>query len=149
MSYWNGWWLSIGCSLNAFHSRMWNWVRLPIRNPVFPQTPRLPLDKEKLRIPTKLRKNERRTKEIISFLCRVTITSPFRWQSSCKTSDARVERRKTREIQKEKRVFLLFPSAKYIRHLWWQSSCMRHKTLNDEKMGNLVKGWRVEWMTFV
>ena len=29
---------------------------MPIRNPDFPQSPRLPLDKEKLRIPTKLRK---------------------------------------------------------------------------------------------
>ena len=35
---------------------MWNWVRSPIRNPVFPQIPRLPLYKEKLRILPKLNK---------------------------------------------------------------------------------------------
>ena len=42
---------------------MWNWVRLPIRKPDFHQSPRLPLYKEKLRILTKLRKNESRTKQ--------------------------------------------------------------------------------------
>ena len=36
--------------------RMWNWVLLPIRNPDFPQSPRLPLYKEKLRNLAKLRK---------------------------------------------------------------------------------------------
>ena len=85
-----GWWLSIGCSstseaakpsaLNAFHSRMWNWVRLPNRNPVFFQFPRLPLYKEKLRIPTKLRKNERNAKGKFTFLfifeCRVSSAKP-------------------------------------------------------------------------
>ena len=54
----NGCRLSVGCSLNAIHSRMWNWVQSPIRNPVFPQFPRLPLYKEKLRILPKLRKKE-------------------------------------------------------------------------------------------
>ena len=43
---------------DAFHSRMWNRVRLPFRNPDFPQSPRLPLYKEKLRNLAKLRKNE-------------------------------------------------------------------------------------------
>ena len=42
--------------IDAVYSRMRNWVRLPIRNPVFPQSPRQPLYKEKLRILTKLRK---------------------------------------------------------------------------------------------
>ena len=37
--------------------RMWNWVRLPIRNPDFHQSPRLPLYKEKLRNLVKLQKN--------------------------------------------------------------------------------------------
>ena len=55
---------------DAVYSRMWNWVRLPIRNPIFPQSPRLPLYKEKLRILTKLRKNESKTKEFILFLPR-------------------------------------------------------------------------------
>ena len=41
---------------DAFHSKMWNWVRLPIRNPVFPQSPRLPLYKEKQEIFPKLLK---------------------------------------------------------------------------------------------
>ena len=63
----NGCRLSIRCSLKAIHSRMWNWVRLPIRNPDFPQIPRLPLSKEKLRIRTKLRKVEGKTKEFILF----------------------------------------------------------------------------------
>ena len=53
---------------DAVYSRMWNWVRLPIRNPVFPQSPRLPLYKEKLRILTKLRKNERNAKGKLVFL---------------------------------------------------------------------------------
>ena len=41
---------------DAVYSRMWNWVRSPIRNPVFPQSPRLPLYKEKLRNLAKLQK---------------------------------------------------------------------------------------------
>ena len=41
---------------DAVYSRMRNWVRLPIRNLDFPQSPRLPLDKEKLRILAKLLK---------------------------------------------------------------------------------------------
>ena len=41
---------------DAVYSRMWNWVRSPIRNPVFPQSSRLPLYKEILRFLTKLRK---------------------------------------------------------------------------------------------
>ena len=48
---------------DAIHSRMWNWVRLPIRNPDFPQSPKLSLYKEKLRILAKLLKNEGRTKQ--------------------------------------------------------------------------------------
>jgi len=41
--------------------------RLPIRNPDFHQSPRLPLYKEKLRNLTKLRKNESKTKKLVSF----------------------------------------------------------------------------------
>ena len=41
---------------DAVYSRMRNWVRSPIRNPVFLQSPRLPLDKERMRNLTKLRK---------------------------------------------------------------------------------------------
>jgi len=41
---------------------------LPIRNPVFHQSPRLPLYKEKLRILTKLQKVESNTKHIYLFL---------------------------------------------------------------------------------
>ena len=52
---------------DAVYSRMWNWVRLPIRNPIFLQFPQLPLDKERMRILTKLRKIEGRTKRIHSF----------------------------------------------------------------------------------
>ena len=54
---------------DAVYSRMWNWVWLPIRNPVFLQSSRLPLYKEKLRILTKLRKNERNAKGKLAFLC--------------------------------------------------------------------------------
>ena len=53
---------------DAVYSRMWNWVRSPIRNPVFPQFPRLPLYKEIQQFLTKLRKNERNAKEKPDFL---------------------------------------------------------------------------------
>ena len=63
---WNGWWPIFGCSstseaakpnaLNAIYSRMKNWERSPIRNPVSPQFPRRPLYKEILKILTKLQK---------------------------------------------------------------------------------------------
>ena len=41
---------------DAVYSRMWNLVRLPNRNPIFLQFPKLPLYKEKLRNLPKLRK---------------------------------------------------------------------------------------------
>ena len=41
--------------------------RLPNRNPIFPQSPRLPLYKEILRIFAKLRKNERKSKRNIIY----------------------------------------------------------------------------------
>jgi len=46
----------------AICSRTWNWVRSPIRNPLFPQFPRLPLFKEILKILTKLRKKYKNTR---------------------------------------------------------------------------------------
>jgi len=61
-SHKNGWWLVIGCSLNAIHSRTRRLERLLIRNPQNPQSPKLPLYKEILQILTKLRKNERNAK---------------------------------------------------------------------------------------
>ena len=54
MSHKYGWWLFIGCSLIAIYSRTWNWVRSPIRNPLFLQFPRLPIFKEIQQIFTKL-----------------------------------------------------------------------------------------------
>ena len=82
---------------DAIHSKMWNWVRSPIRNPVFPQSPRQLLYKEKLRILTKLQKTLERkgiTFEIIHNLriwyhivtmldyadnCMYPLHSLFRW----------------------------------------------------------------------
>ena len=49
--------------------------RLPIRNPDFPQSPRQPLYKEKLRNLPKLRKVERNTK-LFCFYFRDRVTSP-------------------------------------------------------------------------
>jgi len=65
---WNGWWHIFGCSLNAIYSRMWNWVRSPIRNPVFPQFPRLPLFKEILQILTKILKSFGNIRIMLRFL---------------------------------------------------------------------------------
>ena len=62
MSHKNGWWLVIGCSLNAIHSRTRRLERLLIRNLQNSQSSKLPLYKENLQILPKLRKIERRTK---------------------------------------------------------------------------------------
>ena len=50
--------------------------RSPIRNPVFPQSSKLPLYKEILRILTKLRKVERNTKQIADLFL-LSSESPF------------------------------------------------------------------------
>ena len=68
MSHKNGWWLVIGCSLNAIHSRTTNCERSLICNSQDLQYPKLPLYKEILRILTKLRKNERNAKGKLAFL---------------------------------------------------------------------------------
>ena len=59
--------LSENATLLPLGGRTWNWVRSPIRNPVFPQFPRLPLFKEIQQILTKLRKVERKTKKLFLF----------------------------------------------------------------------------------
>ena len=55
-SHKNGWWFVIRCSLNAIHSRKRRLERSLIRNPENPQSPKLPLYKEILRILPKLQK---------------------------------------------------------------------------------------------
>ena len=66
--HWKQFIADCNATLLPLGGRMWNWVRLPIRNPVFPQSPRQPLYKEKLRILPKLRKNERNAKGKFTFL---------------------------------------------------------------------------------
>ena len=52
---------------DAVYSRMWNWVRLPIRNSIFFQFPRLPLHKERLQFLAKLLKVEWKSRSIWDF----------------------------------------------------------------------------------
>ena len=66
--HWKQFIADCNATLLPLGGRMWNWVRSPIRNPISPQSPRLPLHKEKLRILTKLRKVERNAKEKLVFL---------------------------------------------------------------------------------
>ena len=65
--------------------------RLPIRNPDFPQSPRQPLYKEKLRNLPKLRKVERNTK-LFCFYFRDRVTSPS------KTAELRKVERNTKHF---------------------------------------------------
>ena len=51
----------------ANHSRMWNWEQLPVRNPVFSQSPKLPLFKGWTFFHPKIRKNERQIKFIWAY----------------------------------------------------------------------------------
>jgi hypothetical protein len=94
--------------------RMWNWERLPNRNPIFLQSPRLPLYKEKLRILTKLRKVESKTKRFSFFLPRRRICATlctFRSKNFLLQSSKKV--RKKREKNKTNLLYFSLNARAY------------------------------------
>jgi len=75
MSHKNGWWLVIGCSLNAIHSRTrrleWSLIRNP-QSPKLPLYKRNPANSYKV---TESREQYKEKKQVFFFYCRDVVTS--------------------------------------------------------------------------